>query len=145
MVNPDKVKDLLARLSSYVEKLEIIARFSLQEFQGSFMHVESAKHLLQVSIECCLDISHHIIASERYRTPGTYVESLEILAEESVIPQEYLASFRQMVRFRNRLVHLYWDVEEVDLYEILQTRLGDFDVFASNIVAFMQKQGYADL
>jgi uncharacterized protein YutE (UPF0331/DUF86 family) len=145
MVKPEKVKNLLGRLSAYVTKLEIIARFSPQEFQANFMHVESAKHLLQVSIECCLDISHHIIASERFRTPGTYVESLEILVEENIIPRENLNTLRQMVRFRNRLVHLYWDIEEAELYEILQNHLGDFDVFARAIIDFMHEQGHIDL
>jgi len=142
VVKPEKVKDLLARLADYVGKLQIIAAFSPQEFAADFMRVESAKHLLQVSIECCLDISHHIIASERFRSPKTYVESFEILAAEGVLPTEHLPKFKQMARFRNRLVHIYWELDEADLYQILQSHLGDFDQFARSIVAFLQTQGH---
>lgn len=42
-----------------------------------------------------------------------------------------------MVQFRNRLVHLYWEVDAEIIYEILQKNLGDFDLFARWIAKFM--------
>jgi len=145
MVNPEKVKSLLERLSSYAEKLGVLASFSRTEFLPDFTRVESGKHLLQVSIECCLDISHHIISSERFRSPGTYVESFEILAEQEIITTQFLTTLKQMARFRNRLVHIYWEIDDGELYEILQNHLGDFDRFAKAIIDFMYEQGQVDL
>ncbi len=43
------------------------------------------------------------------------------------------APLRAMARFRNRLVHLYWDVDDELVYEYLQTSLGDFDRFAAAV------------
>jgi uncharacterized protein YutE (UPF0331/DUF86 family) len=38
-----------------------------------------------------------------------------------------------MAHFRNRLVHLYWDVDNARVYDYLQGSLADFDDFARAI------------
>jgi len=117
-----------------------LASHSREEFLADFTKVESAKHLFQVSVECCLDVSNHIIASEGFRTPKNYVESFEILAEQGIIPKPFLPTLRQMVQFRNRLVHLYWDIDAEIIYEILQKNLADFDIFARHLLNYVAGQ-----
>ena len=143
MVRPDKVEGILLNLKLYAEKLGQLAGFPRETFLADFTKIESAKHLFQVSVECCLDISNHIISSERFRAPKSYVESFEILTEQKIVPEAFLPALRQMVQFRNRLVHLYWEVDAEIIYEILQKDLGDFEAFAKAIANFMasQKQG----
>jgi uncharacterized protein YutE (UPF0331/DUF86 family) len=73
-----------------MEKLSKLAALRREEFLADFTKVESAKHLFQVSVECCLDVSNHIIASERFRAPKNYAESFEILAEQGILPKTFL-------------------------------------------------------
>ena len=43
-----------------------------------------------------------------------------------------------MAKFRNLLVHLYWDVNDKKIYEILQSELDDFNEFIKQIsIAFL--------
>lgn len=137
MINPDKVRSKLQNLQAYLEKLRILSDIPRQEFFEDFTKVESAKHLLQVSIETCLDIGNHIIASERFRAPETYADTFNVLVEHQVLTDEYLKTFRRMVQFRNRLVHLYWEVDTEIVYEILQNNLDDFDTFAKLILDYI--------
>jgi len=137
MVNLKKIQGILSRLRTYLEKLRTLAAYKREDFINDFTKVESAKHLLEVSIESCLNISQHIIASERFRSPENYAESFEILAENRVFPEEFLPTLHNMVRFRNRLVHLYWEVDEATIYDILENELGDFDTFMNYIVKFL--------
>jgi len=140
MVRPDKVEGILVNLMGYVERLRQLALLSRETFLSDFTKVESAKHLFQVSVECCLDISNHIIASERFRAPRNYVESFEILTEHKVLPESFLPTLRKMVQFRNRLVHLYWDVDAEVVYDLVQKDLEDFDTFARSIAGFITRQ-----
>ncbi len=140
MVRPDKVEGTLANLKGYLEKLRGLAALPREEFLSDFTKVEGAKHLFQVSVECCLDVSNHIIASERFRAPKSYAESFEILAEQGIIPKTFSPTLRQMVQFRNRLVHLYWEVDSEIIYEILQKNLGDFDTFAKYVLDYVNSQ-----
>ncbi len=43
----------------------------------------------------------------------------------------------QMSRFRNRLVHIYWDISVSDLRRILTTRLPDIHRFLKGFGAFI--------
>ncbi|MBS1250816.1 MAG: hypothetical protein MAG431_02412 [Chloroflexi bacterium] len=43
-----------------------------------------------------------------------------------------------MAGLRNRLVHLYWEVDESILYTILQNDLDDFDQFKAYVYHLLQ-------
>jgi len=134
MVDKDTIQGIVGNLESYVKKLRELATCSWDEFQGDFRNIESAKHLLQVSIGCCLDLANHIIAAEGWRSPQDYFDSFRVLNEQGLISTEFLSTLRQMVSLRNRLVHLYWQVDEEVLYRILQEDLGDFDRFVRDVL-----------
>jgi uncharacterized protein YutE (UPF0331/DUF86 family) len=44
---------------------------------------------------------------------------------------------RQMARFRNRIVHLYWDVDLDLVYDFLTQRLGDFEQYLSHVEGYL--------
>jgi uncharacterized protein YutE (UPF0331/DUF86 family) len=134
MVDPKVLASRIGRLRGYLEKLGILAAVPQEEFRRDFTKVESAKHLLQVSVECCLDIAHHIVADGGYRTPSDYYDTLVVLHENDILPESFLPTLRQMVSFRNRVVHLYWDVDDVTVYRILQENLNDFETYIGYIL-----------
>jgi uncharacterized protein YutE (UPF0331/DUF86 family) len=138
MVDPDTLASILGNLRGHLEKLVILAALSEEDFTRDFTKVESTKHLLQVSIECCLDIAHHIVADEGYRTPVDYYDTFVVLYENRIVPESFMPTLRQMVSFRNRVVHLYWDVDDVTVYRILQENLGDFETYVGYILDFTQ-------
>jgi uncharacterized protein YutE (UPF0331/DUF86 family) len=124
-----------------LEKLTWLATIPRQEFLSDFTKIASAKYLLQISIECCLDVAHHIIAREQFRAPKDYVESFEILVEREILPEKFMPDLRQMVRIRNRLVHLYWEIDEETIYdEILQHDLEGFDTFVKHVLSYFEIQ-----
>jgi uncharacterized protein YutE (UPF0331/DUF86 family) len=140
VIKLDKIENILNDLKGYVGKLAQLAAFGREEFLSDFTKVESSKHLFQVSVECCLNVSNHIIASKRFRSPKNYAESFEILSEQGIVPKTFLPTLRQMVQFRNRLVHLYWDVDAEVIHEILQKNLPDFDTFTEYILEYLNLQ-----
>jgi uncharacterized protein YutE (UPF0331/DUF86 family) len=144
MVNPDTLGSILSNLRGYLDKLSILAALPEEAFLQEFTNVESAKRLLQVSIECCLDIAHHIVADEGYRTPADNYDTFVVLSENGVLPNAFMPTLRQMVSFRNRVVHLYWDVDDATVYHIMQSDLGDFETYIDYVLNFTQG-GAADV
>ena len=137
-MDPHKpITSILKNLNAYLQKLTKLAAYSQSEFLLDFTKVESTKHLLQVSVQCCLDIAHYIIASENYRLPQDSYDALVVLQEQGILPDSFMPTLRQMVSFRNRVVHLYWEVDEAIVYEILQNNLGDFTTFVNYILDFV--------
>lgn len=134
MVDQDRLASILANLQGYLKKLRLLATLPEDKFLQEFTNVESAKRLLQVSIECCLDLAHHIVAERGYRTPNDYYDTFVVLYENGVIPEDFLPILRRMVGFRNRLVHLYWEIDDRMIYQILQENLGDFETYIHYIL-----------
>ncbi|WP_341466785.1 type VII toxin-antitoxin system HepT family RNase toxin [Clostridium fermenticellae] len=74
------------------------------------------------------------MARNRWGRPETNKESFKILAEHDIIEEKYVNSYFAMAKFRNRIVHMYFDVSDEMIYEITQNNLEDFEAFIKNIV-----------
>lgn len=137
MVEPEVIENRIRKLQGYLEKLSQLARTDKKDFLSDFRNVESTKYLLQVSIECCLDIANHIIASEKYRSPTDYADSFRVLHEHNIISDSLIGTLVEMAKFRNRLVHVYWEINDDLLHEIVRNNLNDFDLFIQAIIELL--------
>jgi uncharacterized protein YutE (UPF0331/DUF86 family) len=140
MVDPDKIESLFRDLDSHLDSLRQLALLSREELAEDRINLGAAKYYLQISVECCINVAQHVIAREGFRAPTTYADSFTILCENGVIEPEFAATAHRMVRMRNRLVHLYWEVDADILYDTLQHDLSDFDRFKGHIYRYMRAQ-----
>lgn len=134
MVELEKIRTKIAFIETNIRRLENIGRVSAEDFTEDSVHFHAAVRLLQVSIEAMIDTGNHIVAQERLGVPETYGEVFELLAGAGIIPEDFAATARKMVKFRNRAVHIYSDLNEREVYNILQNNLNDFSLFISYIV-----------
>ena len=130
MVDAATLASMLSNLRRYVVVLEGLAAGPKEAFLAHPDRIGNAKYHFVIAIECCIDLANHIIASENFRFPKDNADSFAVLIEEGVLPETLRESLRGMARFRNRLVHIYWEVDDARVYEYLQTVLGDFHSFA---------------
>jgi len=131
MVDRQKFDVMLSTLSEYVADLRRLARIDRPALLADPDKVASVKYRFIVAIECCLDLAGHVIASEKFRTPADSADAFTVLVERGVCPTDLEEPLRAMARFRNRLVHVYWQVDDLLVVEYLHTHLGDFERFAN--------------
>ncbi len=137
MVNAAKVEGLLRNLATYTGYLRNLAKIERDTFLRDPEKIGAARYYLQVAIEVCIDLGNHLIASERWRAPKDYRDVFSVLQENGVLPVEFVQTLRQMAGVRNLLVHLYWEVDDAQLYADLQNNLDDFDQYAQYILKFV--------
>ena len=94
---------------------------------------------MQSAIEGCIEIASHIVSADRLGAPTDYAHLFSLLEENRVIPSSVAEAMRQMARFRNRIVHLYWDLDLDLVYGYLTERLGDVDSYLTAIEAYLGK------
>ena len=140
MVNAPKVETLLRNLSTYVGYLRRLAKTNRASFLNNPEKIGAAKYYLQIAIASCIDTGTHVISSERYRAPKDYSDVFSVLAEHQIIPADFASTLRKMARLRNLLVHIYWEVDDEQVYDDLQLHLGDFDRFTQYILQFIKHQ-----
>ncbi|AFM39390.1 hypothetical protein Desaci_0318 [Desulfosporosinus acidiphilus SJ4] len=132
-------KDILQRKLTFIDlklrNLETLRLMERQEFLANFQFVDAAKYNLQVCIEALIDISNHVVARERWGIPGTSVDVVKLLVKHGVLNKDKELSLVQMVKFRNRIVHLYQEVDDNEIYRILQENLDDIRGFIQGVMA----------
>ncbi|MCJ7538473.1 MAG: DUF86 domain-containing protein, partial [Desulfobacterales bacterium] len=129
MVSFEKVVHKFQQFDEYLKILAKISKTPKETFLKDKILIGSAKYYLQVSIECCLDVANHIIASEKLRAPRDYSDSFLVIQEEGLISSELGDKLRQMAKFRNRLVHLYGEIDNTNVYEYIKGDLKDIEEF----------------
>jgi uncharacterized protein YutE (UPF0331/DUF86 family) len=134
------VVKLTSELRKSVQRLAALGELSAEEFTGDPDRIGSAKYHLIVAIEICIDICTHVISRNGYRVPEDYGDTFKVLSEAGALDEEFSEELRKMAKFRNRLVHLYWEVSDQQVHEILRTRLGDFKRFTNSMASFLEWQ-----
>lgn len=134
MISNEKIIRKFLQLDEYLGLLEKISDTPVESFLKDKILVGSAKYYLQVSIECCLDVANHVIASERFRAPRDYADSFTVIEEEGIITPDFGQRLRQMAKFRNRIVHLYGEIDDAFVYEFINHDLKDMENFKLTII-----------
>lgn len=132
-IDPELVQKRLQEILSFTKELETFGKISKGEFLKNSERQYAVMHLLQLAIEACLSLGNHIIARERLGVPQNYQDTFSLLEKAKILEPEFAEKMKRMARFRNRLVHIYWEIDVPQLYEILTTRLGDFKEYAASI------------
>lgn len=136
--NPDKITKLISGMRKSVDHLKTLRSLNRDSFLNDPDKIGSAKYHFIVSIESAIDISNHIISQNGYRTPEDYADTFQVIAEKGAFDNQFANTLKEMSKFRNRLVHLYWEIDDKQVHEILQNRLDDFKTFLNSIAAFLK-------
>jgi len=128
---------LVSDLRTSVKRLRHLSKLSQNDFVTDPDKIGSAKYHFIVAIESCIDISNHVIARNGFRVPEDYGDTFRVMAEAGVFENEFAQELRNMAKFRNRLVHLYWEIDDKQVHEILRKRLDDFKTFLGNLSRFL--------
>jgi uncharacterized protein YutE (UPF0331/DUF86 family) len=136
VVDKPKLDQMLSNLRQYLGVLRGLGGIPREAFLADPDKVGNAKYHLVIAIECCIDIANHVIASENYRFPKDNADSFAVLVAEGVLPGEFREPLRAMARFRNRLVHLYWNVDDPRVHDYLREGLVDIEGFANAIARY---------
>ncbi len=136
-VDAARVRQFLGIIGDSVRKLRELGALSQADFLKDFRNTESAKYLLVKAIEAAIDICNHIVTSQGGRAPHDYADCFAVLRELGIISEDLAARLQKMARFRNLVIHLYWQVDDAKVYEIIHTDLGDLEEFQRAIAAFI--------
>ena len=121
----EDIRSKLDIIPENLRKLELFRAMEYDEFKSDFRNIDSALHRLQTSIQALVDIGGYIVASLGLRTPSTSGEIIEILVENGFINPALRDRYISMIQFRNRIVHLYDDIDRKVLFRILQEESAD--------------------
>lgn len=126
------VQRKLALLDAQVMRLkQHLDGVTLEAFADDWVLRSMAERALQVSVEIVIDVAERIIALQGGGPVATAAEGIERLVAMGVLVSA--EPFKNMVRFRNLIVHEYEVIDPTVLYDIAVNRLDDFRLFRDQI------------
>lgn len=128
-----RLEKMLSSFHGARAQLQRLAMMDAQEFLSDPDKIASAKYNFIVAIEAVIDIGHHLIAKNKLPLAEDYANTFRVLSEAGVFSGDLMPILINMVKFRNRLVHIYWDINNRFAYEILQHHLQDFDAILKEL------------
>lgn len=128
MVDLDRVQHRLERLGTYRRELRDLCALPAQQYLRD--HVYAGRYLVQVAAQTCIDIANHVIASEGWRSPRDFGDTFTVLRENGVLDDGLTGRMRGLAGLRNRLVHVYDDIDDELVHRLLSAGLPDLDAFA---------------
>jgi len=90
------------------------------------------------ALEAIFDIGRHIIAKHAGKGSVEYKEIARLLGRNGVTSEGLSETLILMAGYRDRMVHFYQEVTELELYEILIKNLADIIQSTKEIGAFLE-------
>ncbi|GAB6170633.1 DUF86 domain-containing protein [Paradesulfitobacterium aromaticivorans] len=136
----EKLAFQIRQISKYLGRLKEVAKTSQEEYLANSLLQSATERYLQLCIESCINIGNRLISmlqvDLQLDAPRTYADVFREL-EKHKITQDLEPAMLDMTKFRNRLVHVYWDISPEVVYRILQTSIKDIDRFLGQVALYI--------
>ena len=136
-LNPDLIRARCAEIDASLIRLDQLRQLPREAFLSNQDTLDVACYRLLIAIEAALALCFHVSAKRLHRVPEEYAGCFSSLEQAGLIPHDLSSRLQQMARFRNMLVHVYWKMDHVQLYEIIVTRLDDLRVFRTTMAGLL--------
>jgi uncharacterized protein YutE (UPF0331/DUF86 family) len=132
-IDPRVVAAKLELIQNMFGAIATLPLASLEEFVADRRMVGAGESYLRRSLEALLDLGRHILAKGFARAVSEYAEIGDGLGNCQVLAPEDASLVRRMAGYRNRLVHLYDEVGDLELYRMLTVHIGDVQRIAERL------------
>ncbi len=139
MLDKERILIKIDELKRYIDEFKQVMPLDFNDYQR-IEKKRSSERLLQLSIECVIDICKIIVSGLRLGVPYEENDLFNKLFKSKIIDESMFNLLKEMRSFRNILVHEYADVDDQLVFETLHKRLGDFDDFAKVILNFIKSK-----
>jgi uncharacterized protein YutE (UPF0331/DUF86 family) len=140
LLNVDKLYAKYRDIRESVERLRLFADISLDTFLADRDKQDIASFRLVVATEAAIDMCLHIAAKLLTQAPEEYAGCFQLLGDHDLIDRELALRLVKMARFRNLLVHRYWEIDYSRMYRIITgPDLDDLEEFIVQIGRLSEK------
>ncbi|MCZ6676412.1 MAG: DUF86 domain-containing protein [Candidatus Poribacteria bacterium] len=137
----DPIRKKLKTMTQYLNELKQNLPKSSEEYlkAGVVMHGFTERGC-QVAIECAIDANNLLIGLTGGVTPESARESFRGVSELGAIDNEVVSAFRyKFVPFRNRIVHVYEDLDNRIVYESAQSLIDSGGKYIQQMTAYLEQ------
>ena len=123
-INQDRLGTLAAEARSAFKTLETLSTVEKTAYMNDPAIVDRVRYKFIIAIQACIDICTHIVARKGRRAATSYGDCFAVLEEMEILRPDVCKGMKRLAGLRNRLVRLYWEIDDERVFEVLKTDLG---------------------
>lgn len=139
-VDVEKLKQRFSEIRESLEEIQKLTAIPPEVFWSEKRNMAAVKYFLLQAIEAVGSICTHICARKFHRGVTTLSDCFDVLREEGFLPSDMAERLKKMARFRNKLVHRYWEMDDRKILEHIQGGLSDFEDFMKVVVQALEAE-----
>lgn len=140
MLDRKRILAKIDELDAYLDELITVAPANFKEYQR-IEKKRSCERLLQLSIECVIDVCKLFVSGLRLGLPSEENDLFGKMYKKNILSKQMNAVLIGMKGTRNILVHEYAAVDDELVFKAIKTKLKDFRKFKKEILAVLAIKG----
>ncbi|CAM3029538.1 DUF86 domain-containing protein [Sporolactobacillus spathodeae] len=121
----------------YMDRL--LRLFQDQAWDTELKHL-ALERIVQNLIESIIDVGNQMIDGFIMRDPGGYLDIIDILQDESVLPEEEAVRIKNVVAWRKQLVRNYLGLDHKQLAAIVSENQSALSGFSKRVNDYLEKE-----
>ena len=136
-LNRDLIQSRFEDVRESVDRLREMRDLSEAEFLGDQDSLDIACYRLLIATEAAIQICFHVSAQRLHSTPESYSDRFKLLGKAGILDQLLAQRLQRMARFRDVLVHVYWEIDYHRVYDVLREDVGDLQTFVQAVARML--------
>lgn len=128
-IDKEKIKQRFSEINEAISGAKELAKLSDKEFWSRKENIAAIKYYLLQAIEAVGGVCVHIAAKKFNKGVSAFGECFEVMEKEGALEKSLADKLRKMAKFRNKLIHRYWEIEDKNILEYARKDIGDFEDF----------------
>ena len=139
-VNREKIDEILLYMENILNDIQPIINTSWEEIKQDKIKGLAFERAMHIIIESIVDVGNYIIDGFIMRDPGSYIDIIQILEDEQVIPSENAKSLKRIIDFRKSLVHNYTEINSEELFYLFKNESTSLFEYGYKVRQYLEKE-----
>ncbi|MBP0040589.1 MAG: DUF86 domain-containing protein [Roseofilum sp. SBFL] len=113
-------------LNRYLRELDSFALISLQDYLDDTQGQFTVERLLQLSFQVAIDVNRYLLKTLNLPQPEKNFDTFIEMSRCGILTPELAKILAPSGSLRNRLVHMYDEIDQVKIHECIQLALQEY-------------------
>ncbi|MDJ1182040.1 type VII toxin-antitoxin system HepT family RNase toxin [Roseofilum casamattae] len=136
-VDPNIVLRKLGFLDNYLNELQFFRAILLNDYLADRNSQLVVERLLQLSFQVAIDVNRYLLKTLNIPQPETNFDAFLEMSRCGILTPELAKILAPSGSLRNRLVHLYDEIDPVKVHECIQLALQEYPKYQRQILQYL--------
>lgn len=136
-IEPAIVLSKLDFMMNYLDNLKRFESVPLEEYLDNYNNQLVVERLVQLIIQVAIDINRYLLKQLEIEQPKTNFEIFIEVGRRGIITMELAEKLAPSGSLRNRLVHMYEEIDPVKVHEAIHNALQNYPIYQRQVTTYL--------